>query len=121
MGSRSWGNSKPPFGWRVDAKAAADLVMVGCWLFNEDGGDRYFDSCEPPITGGAPWNTGSTQAGLTRCAARFGNGVNNTSGAVSINNINVAQFGTGPFWVSTWVKITANGNQGVICGTGNFG
>lgn len=39
----NWGHQKPPLGVQVDWSNPITKGLVGCWLFNEAGGDKVYD------------------------------------------------------------------------------
>lgn len=68
--SKSWGASKPPVGWRVNAAFAERTQLSGAWLLNEGGGGVLFDSFRPRTTPGAV-STAGWQSGLSGPALNF--------------------------------------------------
>ena len=100
--STPWGNNKPPVGWRSDARAVANLGIVGAWLFNEGAGGLAFDSIRnntATITGGVNWTAGRFGGPALKFDASSGY-LNVTSGFCSA-------IGTGDFVVSMWVYPTS--------------
>jgi len=55
-------SQKPPFGARLKPDHPLNQGLVGCWLFNEDGGNTAFDLSKNQnhgtLTGGAYWAIG---------------------------------------------------------------
>jgi hypothetical protein len=39
----NWNQTKPPIGSKIDWSHPLSKGIVGCWLFNENGGDKIFD------------------------------------------------------------------------------
>lgn len=106
--------TKPVLGAQANNTLAANIGLVGAWLFNEGGGLLAFDSSgrgqQGVLAGSAMAQPGYFGYGL------FCNGTN----AVANINATVANFATGPFFCSAWAKSTTDADGAFICGNSNF-
>lgn len=63
LARRGWERKKPPVGSQVDWGHPRSQGLVGCWLFNEGGGDRVknlsmLTATDGTINAGPTWTTG---------------------------------------------------------------
>lgn len=94
--SRPWGNVKPPAGSTVNWGDPISRGLVGCWLFNEVGGNIAVDIAKS--------KSSSLVGGITRTTGKFGNALrfDGVDDYVDIGRPieNVSQF-TISFWLNS--------------------
>lgn len=95
---------KPPLGARIDPLHPLSAGLQGAWLFNEGGGNVFYNPANPLFN--ATLTTGGATA-TTRVPTPYGPGVSHTASA-SNNGATFTSLSAGTtFTFATWVNLTS--------------
>ena len=102
-----WKNQKPPVGFQINWSHPLARGLVGCWLFNEGGGNKVYDLAKN--NHGTLINRPLWWTGRNGYALKF-DGVNDYVDAGSGASLNI----TDAITVSAWIKPFSTHDGGVI-------